>query len=995
MYNAASKALIQTGRARTRRAFQAANNEGCANAICGSDDFGSVGLEDDDLGDDGMNGMGVEKGTAMELGRRGHLVARYIMTRVMTRVMTLVAMLGVGLLSSSSLRAEDPGFFAQLATQGVNGGGQESDDQVDDEFDRLLEAIEGEPREPREAAPPPRRRRALEPEPAPRPAAPRQAAPPRRAAPRPRAAPRADRNVNPATIFDDLGLSKSARAEEAQQLVHQAEAALAGQELLRAEGLLDQARRLDPGNEEADRLYSQVQLLLGNSTDAVSSIARDIRDQQRVEREQARSEVRRMINEAYRYEDADDYSRAVDSYEGALDAMRRFPFDLDLDDLRSDAERRVTNARSKLEGQKAAETRRFRKMLRETATGERRQDMERLENQVRELRRKANTAEEREDYDRAITLYERILTLNPRDDMARRQLHYAGERRHVTRRQYLLEQAVYTYNIAIVSLEESSVIYQQIFRYPERREWLRISPKVVSIQDEIAAQETELEREIKNTLEQPFVLNFDDTPIEEVLSNFQQVSAVNFILTKEGAAAIEDKTFSFSSVTELPLRDYLDFLLDDAGGEDVEFNWTIKEGAIVIGPKDSLKRPEYLRFYEMSDLIQVHPDFTAPPIALDELAGKSSASAQLTFDVGEDETGAGQLDVEKLLELIQKELFGEDEDGENTIQLHGGKLSARLSLDKHLKLSKLLDQFRNSTGMMVTVESRFLDIQDNFLEEIGVSFGSTGNTFLPNSIPDIDGAGKSVSPGFEYVNNEGDFNSRIASIGDLSQPLGSRVNPFNMSSAGGGAYQLNVLNVEKFQLEAILTGVAKEQEIRRLNSPRVTAQNGQSAHTLVVNQSAYIQDLEVNQTGVIPVINPVIGVLNSGSILEVRPTISHDKKYVVLEVQPTLAEQLDPDVAVLNLSGNFTVVPVELPVLAVTKIKTTVTVPDGGTVLVGGLKREVSTKARIGVPGLMSIPFVNYLLGRRGNSTLRSNLFVLLNARITIVREEEARLFGT
>ena len=116
---------------------------------------------------------------------------------------------------------------------------------------------------------------------------------------------------------------------------------------------------------------------------------------------------------------------------------------------------------------------------------------------------------------------------------------------------------------------------------------------------------------------------------------------------------------------------------------------------------------------------------------------------------------------------------------------------------------------------------------------------------------------------------------------------------------------------------------------------------------------------------------------------------------MVLEIQPTLAEKLASDIAVLNLSGNFTVVPVELPVLSVTKIKTTVTIPDGGTVLVGGLKREITNKSQIGIPGFLDIPFVNLLFGRKGNASLRSNLFVLINAKITIVHEEEAQLFGT
>jgi general secretion pathway protein D len=349
--------------------------------------------------------------------------------------------------------------------------------------------------------------------------------------------------------------------------------------------------------------------------------------------------------------------------------------------------------------------------------------------------------------------------------------------------------------------------------------------------------------------------------------------------------------------------------------------------------------------------------------------------------------------VDKLLELIKKEISAEAE-GEGGVSILSGRLSARTSLENHLKLSNLLSQFRRASGLMVTVESRFLDIQDNFLEEIGVNIGNGNANFLPNNIPDIDGAGTSISPGWEWVDPSGDKNVRMATIGNLSQPLGTKVNPFNLSSSGGGAYQLNVLKAERYQLEAILTGVAKDQEIRKLNSPRVTAFNGQIAHTLVVNQAAYIQDLEVNQTGVIPVINPVIDVLNSGSILEVRPTVSHDRKYVVLEIQPTLAERLTPERAVLQLSGNFTVVPIELPVLSVTKIKTTITVPDGGTVLVGGLKREIANKAQLGIPGFLDVPFINLLFGRKGNSVLRSNLFVLINAKITIVQEEEARLFG-
>jgi Flp pilus assembly secretin CpaC/tetratricopeptide (TPR) repeat protein len=793
-------------------------------------------------------------------------------------------------------------------------------------------------------------------------------------------------------IFRDLGLTKEARREESKELTKVAQNLYRNGELVKAEGRLAEATQLDPENTEADRLLSQVRLELGDRRGTIAETARWVSELQNVQRDQARTVIQRLLNEGKQLEAEGEYGKAAERYERAIEGIRNFHFNLNLDQEMRDAQASLVTAREKKKAKDEEERQNFENMLQQKAFAQRQESTQYLENQLRELRRKARTAEDEKDYDRAIMLYERILIVNPQDPDALRRLDIAKEQRHTHKMDQYIRDAAENFELAVLSIDESSVSYQQIFRYPDAREWQRISPKVVSIEEEIAATETTVEKEIKRKLEQPVSVGFDGDPLSEALKQLQTFSGINFVLSKEGADAGE-KPVKLERFDDLPLKNVLSLLLATAG-ED--FTYAIKEGAVVIGPKASLKKKEYLRFYEISDLIQEHPDFKAPPLALDELKGKNTGGGSaIDIDVGDNENrGTRPLGAEKLLELIKKELGGEGAEAEG-VSILGGKLSARTSLENHLKLSNLLAQFRRATGLMITVESRFLDIQDNFLEEIGVNLGNPNANFLPNNIPDIDGAGTSISPGWEWVSSSGQEDVRWATIGQLSQPLGTKVNPFNISSSGGGAYQLNVLKAESYQLEAILTAVAKEQEIRKLNSPRVTAFNGQVAHTLVVNQAAYIQDLEVNQTGVIPVINPVIDVLNSGSILEVRPTVSHDRKYVVLEIQPTLAERLTPDVAVLNLSGNFTVVPIELPVLSVTKIKTTVTVPDGGTVLVGGLKREISNKEKIGIPGLLDIPFVNLLFGRIGQSNVRSNLFVLINSKITIVHEEEARLFGT
>ena len=205
--------------------------------------------------------------------------------------------------------------------------------------------------------------------------------------------------------------------------------------------------------------------------------------------------------------------------------------------------------------------------------------------------------------------------------------------------------------------------------------------------------------------------------------------------------------------------------------------------------------------------------------------------------------------------------------------------------------------------------------------------------------------------------------------------------------------QFNFL--DDFQLQAIVELVRKTQKSKIVNAPRITVFNGQRSHILNISQRAYIQDVEVNQTGVIPVLNPVIGIINTGAILEVRPTVSHDRRYVTLEVKPTLATELPPRVpAPVTLAGGFTSIPIELPVITIRKLRATVTVPDGGTVLLGGLKNFDEFEGVSGVPFLMRIPLLNNLFRRQAFQRLRASLVVLLKADITIIREREKDIFG-
>ena len=769
-------------------------------------------------------------------------------------------------------------------------------------------------------------------------------------------------------------------------------------ELFEAELKLQQALNLWPSNEPAQQLLDEVRMLRGDRRGEVPVVAKDIREQLMVQRQMLRYEIERQLNRAMQFAENSEYDKAIDSYNRAIDGINHAPFDLGIDAYLERAKQGLARSESEKKRKDFEDQQTLLRMIQQSKREQEAESLDFIENHIRALRRRATAARENHNYDKAGELYEKILSLNPHDEDAQNQNRLSREHHHIQQLDMLLRANIDNYRKAVLGVLESSVIYQDIFRYPDKDEWIRLSPKVVTIEEQIAKFESPLEKEIRRKLAQSITYGLEEpVPLREALSDLQGLTGVNFFIQ---STDIGDTEVQLETLNNLPLSNVLAFLLKNAGDG---VGYVIREGAVVIAEdEEQLQEPKYLRFYEISDLVDKRPDFPADDLALEEMAGQSDvdAAADIAFGDDEEESVGDVYEKDELLSLIARELnAGGDAEGEEEVEgirIHpGGKLMALTTLQNHIKLAKILERFRKATGMMVTVESRFLDIQDNFLESIGINIGNAQANFLPNTIPDIDGNGTALNPGYEFTDAAGEMNLRVASIGALSNPLGSQVNPFNLSGTGGGTYQVNAINPDRFVLEALLTGVAKDQEIRRLNSPRVTAFNTQTAHTLVVNQAAYIQDLEVNQTGVIPVINPVIGVLNTGSILEVRPTISFDRKYVVLEIQPTLAEQIGESQALLNLSGGFTTVPVQLPIVSVTKIKTTVNVPDGGTVLLGGLKREVKQEASIGLPALRRLPLANLFFGRNADAALRSNLFVLINTHITVVHEEEARLFGT
>ena len=83
---------------------------------------------------------------------------------------------------------------------------------------------------------------------------------------------------------------------------------------------------------------------------------------------------------------------------------------------------------------------------------------------------------------------------------------------------------------------------------------------------------------------------------------------------------------------------------------------------------------------------------------------------------------------------------------------------------------------------------------------------------------------------------------------------------------------------------------------------------------------------------------------------------------------------------------------IQLPRFTFTTVSTTVTVPDGGTVLLGGVKRLNEERSEFGVPVLSKTPLINRLFRNIGIGRVTSSLMLMVTPRIIILEEEEERL---
>jgi general secretion pathway protein D len=359
---------------------------------------------------------------------------------------------------------------------------------------------------------------------------------------------------------------------------------------------------------------------------------------------------------------------------------------------------------------------------------------------------------------------------------------------------------------------------------------------------------------------------------------------------------------------------------------------------------------------------------------------------------------------------------------------HSGTLIVRNTQDNLDMVDALVDQANSSAPKQVAIESKFVEINQNNLKELGFDwllgpFSTNGKVF---------GAGGTSSNGVPVSGANFPFNDASGNpIGQNPVTSGNRSGNFAISAnaldallmpglgqvAGVAPSIFGVAGVfTNPQFQVVIRALDQKKGIDLLSAPSVTTKSGQRAIIEVIRELRYPRSYTAPQvpsissststvigasTTVPVVVTPTTPqdweTRNTGVTLEVEPVVGGDATTIDLNLIPQVVEfegfinygSPINAVGVNTVAGISISQPVELtpnvinqPVFSTRKVTTSVSVYDGQTVVLGGLMREDVQKTEDKVPIIGDIPLIGRAFRTNTEQHTKKNLVIFVTARI-------------
>ncbi len=631
-----------------------------------------------------------------------------------------------------------------------------------------------------------------------------------------------------------------------------------------------------------------------------------------------------------------------------------------------------------------------------------RQIEERLQEMKEEqMRLKMRLAEQfdtfysRGQYDDALVVLERMKALDPEDASIPEKIRTTTLKKlQVWRYNAKAERAVQE-EMQFNNNQEQMTAWFPITKYPDN--WKELSDRRLRQIQKQQVQESPQNRKVRQQLEETVVsFTFNEQPVMEAIDFLQTLGKVNIVPDR---SKFEDpaKTVTLK-LDNIPLETAIKLLTEQLG-----LKWVIRDGVVFISDAEGVKRPPETNAYDVRDLLADIPNFQGPTFELQNISssrggtsGGGSGSSIFATDestTNTETTKSAEESLNDLIELVKQviEAGTWDEGSGNAIRGRAGSIIVTHTPETQQKVQQLLEDLRKTRALQVSIDIRFITLTDNFLESIGFDFTGQNNpaASAPHYIDsDADGI-PDTSEGLEYDRTirGGHWTFLGTAINGLGGPTGLGTAKGLADASGGLTLATSFL--EDVEVNFILTAVQQSERSTLMNAPKLTMMNGQRAYIALSRQQNFVQDVTVQVSEGAVGYDPDIGTVQDGIVFDVRPTVSADRRYVQMDLRPSVAviERIDNFQTITT--GLFGGAVVQLPVISVTVVRTTVSIPDGGTLLIGGLSYAFDNETDSGIPILSKIPLLGKLFSRRGFTTERQNIVILVKPTIIIQEEQE------
>lgn len=465
------------------------------------------------------------------------------------------------------------------------------------------------------------------------------------------------------------------------------------------------------------------------------------------------------------------------------------------------------------------------------------------------------------------------------------------------------------------------------------------------------------ELELRSKLAAPVAIEFKETPLSQAIEQLASVGGVNIILDPEAGAGQVPVTLPRA---RMPLESVLRWVTRFG-----KLQYCLRDGAVLLTGQKGLLDEPVTRMYEIAALLSAPT--TAEPIPGAGPVEPGPRPWQVVEATPPDPEPIGRGWVEFIKSTVAPQTWerGDALQAQQpyTIQYRNGRIVVVHVPEVQAQIDALLRDFRKSRTLQVSMMGRFISIEKKYLDSLNISF--TANN---------------VNAGEDTTHN-------------ASMSPSTEVSPLaefdSFGPTGGLGVRYSILDDNSLVL--LLKAVMNEGKGTVLESPRLACYNTQRANIQVLRNRNYVRRVSSDFT-------PEIGNIPEGTIFDIQPFVSADRRYITLVCQPQMRTFVSfttftYGIQTVQVSDTDTLdltMTIQLPTTTLRSIGTTVTVPNGGTIVMGGFTNVQEQTGLSTSPFIEGIPLLRHILRGRDHIEGRRSLILLISAEtVEDIFEEE------